>query len=231
MENTVVIKPFPSEQPRDLSATSRYMSDIAHGGKKIPLDEDGQPMSGAINCVSTDRQDQLHEIETLLRLHGNPRSTQAAKHCMISYPEGIRPTREQIERDLKINLKKQGMDDHLLVWDAHNNTDHFHVHFLLCRVQPTPTPQGKYKLADNGIVKVTRKDKRGRIRTRTDKAACRQSAIAEINELYGYGAEGLMHDKDGNPQPRQKKKICILTKLAQVNVIREKNQKSANFQK
>lgn len=205
MEATVVIKPFPSDQPRDLSATSRYMMDRDNDGAKVPLDDNGTPMSGAINCVSDDRSDQINEMETLLKLHGNPRSTQAAQHCVLSYPAGVRPTREQIERDLRINLKKQGMDDHLLIWDAHDNTDHFHVHFLLCRVVPY-SEFDKYPLANNGLVKVTRKDKRGNVRTRTDEAACRQSAIAEINELYGYGTDGLTHDKDGKPQPRQKQK-------------------------
>lgn len=205
-EPTVVIKPFATQHPRDLYATSRYMSDIQHESHKVPHDEQG-PMSGSINCQSVNRAGCLKEISTLLKLYGNPRSSQAAEHNAISYPSGIRPTRAQIERDIRIDMKKRGMDDHLVIWDAHDNTDHFHVHYLLCRVVPSPDNRGKFRLADNGIVKVTREDrKRNRVRTRTDEAACRQAAIAEINTFYGLSSSGLTHDANGNPRPRTKAK-------------------------
>ena len=206
MGPTVVIKPFATLNPCDPYATSRYMQDLRDEGHKVPHDDFG-PMSGSMNCHSANRTGCLKEISTLLRLYGNPRSTQAAEHNAISYPLGFRPTRAQIERDIRIDMKKRGMGDHLVIWDAHGNTGNFHVHYLLCRVSPTPNATERYHLADDGIVKVSRKDnKRNRVRTRTDEAACRQSAIAEINALYGWKFDGLTHDADGNPQPRTKEK-------------------------
>jgi len=179
----VIVKQVETEQPRDIDATVRYMLDLKNHGHKLAHDESG-PLSGSMNCIAQDRKGQLREFNHYLRLHGNSRSTQAASHQLISYPEGVIPTRKQIERDLRIVLKKYGMQNHLLVWDAHGNTANFHVHFLLLRVSMTPDEKGEYLIAENGLVKKLEK-KRDRIRT--DWSACRQAAVAEISELYGVG--------------------------------------------
>ncbi len=206
MNNTIIIKPFSTSEPRSLSATSNYMSDLKNEGAKIPVDEHGS-MCGSFNCMSGDRAGQLQEMDELLTLYNNPNSTQAAQHGVMTYPSGCRPSRKEIVRDLKILLKKMGMSDHQFVWDAHDNTNNFHVHFLLCRVSPIPDKNGNYHLRDNGIVKVTRTDKkRNRVRTRTDEAACRQAAISEINEYYGFSSGNLTHSKDGTPTPTKKEK-------------------------
>ena len=184
----VIIKQVETEQPRDIGATMRYMLDLKNNGHKLAYDQHGS-LSGSMNCISIDRKGQLREFDQYLRLHGNPRSRQAASHQLISYPEGVIPTRKQIERDLRVVLKKYGMDNQPLVWDAHGNTDNFHVHFLLLRVSLVPDEEGKYSIADDGLVKKTTKEKTGkkRVRTRTDWSACRQAAVAEISKLYGIG--------------------------------------------
>jgi len=204
----VLIKPIPSEQPRNLEATSRYMLDLAHDGEKVPHDEFG-PLSGSMNCIAKDRRGQLREFDHALRLHGDTRSTQAASHQVITYPTGFRPTRRQIERDLRIALKKYGMEGHALIWDAHDNTPNFHVHFLLCRVSLKPDAHGKYRIADNGFVKKSsaeRNEKTGkvRVRTRTCWASCRQIAIAEICGAYGWEQpRNVRRTPDGKPLARQ----------------------------
>ena len=207
MYQGIIIKPAPSDQPRDIDATSKYMLDLAHEGAKISHDDEG-PMSGALNCAGDTRKDQLHELECQLRLHGDPRSSQAVSHQIMSYPDGCRPTRKQIERDLQVLLKKYGMEKHPLVWDAHGNTNNFHVHFLLSRISQFPDKNGGYPIADNGLIKKTSKESRKRgnakIRVRTDWAACRQCAVAELNDLYGWGTQrNVRYTSDGTPIPRQ----------------------------
>lgn len=207
MYQGIIIKSAPSDQPRDIDATSKYMLDLANEGAKVPHDEAG-PLSGSLNCVSDTRQSQLHELECQLRLHGNTRSTQAVSHQVMSYPDGCRPTRQQIERDLQVLLKKYGMESHPLIWDAHGNTKNFHVHFLLSRISQTPDKNGGYPIADGGLVKKTSKEvRKGReaiIRVRTDWAACRQCAVAELNETYGWGTQrNVRYTPDGKPIQRQ----------------------------
>lgn len=205
----VIIKQAETDQPRDIIATARYMADLNNEGHKIPHDELG-PLSGAMNCVSPDRTGQLREIDCMLKLHGNLKSTQAASHQIISYPHGTVPTRQQVERDIQILLKKYGMQDHCLVWDAHSNTDNFHVHILLSRVSLVPNKNGEYPIADNGLVKTKttkEKTKSGKIRVRgprTDWAACRQCAVAGLNNLYGWGTQrNVRYTPDGAPIKRQ----------------------------
>jgi len=199
---SVIIKPFPSKHLRNIRATVRYMEDIKHAGNKIlgskvPYDAFGQVMSGSLNCVMYVRKEQILEINTLIELYGTKKSTQAASHQVISYPAGFTPTRVQVENDIKIYLDALGMQNHILLWDCHNNTKNFHVHLLLCRVDPEPDLSKNteiYRLANNGVVK--KKSKDGRVRT--DEAACRQVAIARICRNYDWPPpENLRYDAQG----------------------------------
>lgn len=83
---TVVSKPYPTNQPHDLNATSRDMADLVHDSDKIAYVDLG-PMSCSINCCTSNRAGQLSKIETFIKLYSNPRSTQAAEHNILSYPE------------------------------------------------------------------------------------------------------------------------------------------------
>ncbi|SHN71715.1 relaxase/mobilization nuclease domain-containing protein [Desulfovibrio litoralis] len=199
----VIIKQISTDGARDISATSRYMQKLITEGHKTPVDDLGI-LSGSMNCVSQDRHGQLREIDNYLKLHGNLKSSQAASHQIISYPQGFIPTRLQIERDVKILLQKYGMQDHPVIWDVHNDTNNIHIHLLISRVSLTPDKSGKYLIADNGFIKTKttkEKTKSGKTRIRgprTDWASCRQSAIHVIGEAYGWPPpENLRCTKEG----------------------------------
>ena len=204
--NAVIIKQIATEGARDISATSRYMQKLQDEGHTAPTDKLGI-LSGAFNCVSLDRKGQLKEIDHYLKLHGNLKSKQAASHQLISYPAGFIPTRDQIERDVNILTSKYGMEDHLVVWDAHTDTANFHVHLLICRVSLAPDAEGKYPIANDGLVQKLCKEEGRKDRLRTDWAGCRQAAIAGIAEAYGWSLpRNVRMTPDGKPLPRQNPK-------------------------
>lgn len=190
-----IIKQVKTSFPLNINSVDRYIRDLKNLGVKVPHDENGKKLSGSLNCSSENRKKQLNEISGLVNLHDNEKSTQAASHQVLSYPAGIRPSGKKIEQHISIYLKKLGMDDHLVIWDAHQDTKNIHVHILLCRVQPYPDEDGRYPIKNNGIVKKQSK-KRG---LRTDEAACRQTAIAAICDIEGWQQwKHLRYDAHGN---------------------------------
>ncbi|OAT14658.1 DNA relaxase [Buttiauxella noackiae ATCC 51607] len=66
----------------------------------------------------------------------NARCKDPVYHTILSWPEGERPTHDQIFESARHCLKGLGMADHQYVFAIHDDTDNLHVHLSVNRVNP-----------------------------------------------------------------------------------------------
>lgn len=193
------IIPKPA-QDRVLKDSSDYCNDIENDNDKIPLDEKGRLISGGFNFSFNNRDKQCREMDALLSQNKNAKA-KPLQHLVFAYG-AKRPTHKQIRKHIQQYLKNLGMSDHMCLYDAHDNTGHFHVHILLCRLNHEPDETGAYRIADNSLFK-TQNDK-GVLRT--NEAICRQATIAQICRDEGWESPGgLKYDEKGKPIPHKTK--------------------------
>jgi Relaxase/Mobilisation nuclease domain len=80
-----------------------------------------------------------------------PRCTNPISHWIVSWQEGERPTREQVEESIDVMLAELGMPEHQVIYAAHNDTDNYHVHLMINRVHPdTLKVQDSYRDVEEG---------------------------------------------------------------------------------
>ena len=117
------------------------------------------------------------------RHHPDPRLGVDA--VVFSWPANQRPDREQQVVAVKSALQSQGLQDHLAILVAHDDTAHHHVHVIACRVAETGRTNAmgrsgvklsawaeKYEREHGGIViptRVERSRQRAEFRTKVDK--------------------------------------------------------------
>jgi len=118
-------------QPADPASWTRlnaYILDTAHQGEKVAW-------ARATNCQADDPGWAVKEI--LATQARNTRSRGDKNyHLVVSFPEGERPTREQIE-DIEDRLCAAiGFEEHQRVSAVHQNTDNWHLHAAINKVHP-----------------------------------------------------------------------------------------------
>ena len=118
-------------QPADPASWTRlnaYILDTAHQGEKVAW-------ARATNCQTDDSGWAVKEI--LATQARNTRSRGDKNyHLVVSFPEGERPTREQIE-DIEDRLcAALGFEEHQRVSAVHQNTDNWHLHVAINKVHP-----------------------------------------------------------------------------------------------
>ena len=118
-------------QPADPASWTRlnaYILDTAHQGEKVAW-------ARATNCQADDPGWAVKEI--LATQARNTRSRGDKNyHLVVSFPEGERPTREQIE-DIEDRLcAALGFEEHQRVSAVHQNTDNWHLHVAINKVHP-----------------------------------------------------------------------------------------------
>lgn len=109
-------------------ALAEYALDTAHDGEKVAW-------SRVTNCVSSDVGWAVKEI--LATQAKNTRSkTDKSYHLVISFPEGEKPTREQMEDIENEAVRAIGLQDHQRISAVHQNTDNWHLHVAINKVHP-----------------------------------------------------------------------------------------------
>ena len=145
----MIIKKIKSDTRRRGSETAKYIGDTAHaepgetfGPKAISA------AHGALNCLSETWEGAAREIavaEQAYQGSGNPVS-----HWMLAWGKDERPTPEQEKEAWGMFLRHQGMEDHMMVYVGHSNTDNYHSHALVCRLKPSPDDDGNYRIQHHG---------------------------------------------------------------------------------
>jgi len=118
-------------QPADPASWTRlnaYILDTAHQGEKVAW-------ARATNCQADDPGWAVKEI--LATQARNTRSSGDKNyHLVVSFPEGERPTRAQIEDIEDRVCAALGFEEHQRVSAVHQNTDNWHLHVAINKVHP-----------------------------------------------------------------------------------------------
>lgn len=117
-----------SGDPASWGRLNAYILDAEHQGEKVAW-------ARVTNCASTDAGWAVKEI--IATQGRNTRSRRdKGYHLVVSFPEGERPTREQVE-DIEYRLCEAiGLEAHQRVSAVHQNTDNWHLHVAISTVHP-----------------------------------------------------------------------------------------------
>lgn len=130
-------------------------------------EQKAEHVSASGGFYSNSRQGQRAEM-IALALEA-PRSKDPVDHWLMSWKEGEQPTEFQCKQSVEILKKHLGLNnDHLAVYALHRNTENYHLHVVINRVDPD-----SHRVADSGWC--------------IDRA---HKAIAEIEHVQGWEPEG-----------------------------------------
>jgi len=118
-------------QPADPASWTRlnaYILDTAHQGEKVAW-------ARATNCEANDPGWAVKEILATQARNTRSRSDKNY-HLVVSFPEGERPTRAQIEDIEDRVCAALGFEEHQRVSAVHQNTDNWHLHVAINKVHP-----------------------------------------------------------------------------------------------
>ena len=104
-----------------------YVIDAAHDGEKVAW-------SRVSHCGSEEPRLALVVIKQTQSM--NSRATNKTLHLVVSFPEGERPTDEQLRAIEDGLCRSLGMEDHQRLSALHVNTAHIHLHIAVNRVHP-----------------------------------------------------------------------------------------------
>ncbi len=114
--------------PASWQRLGAYILDADHGGEKVAW-------ARVMNCTSTDAGWAVKEIISTQARNTRSRRDKSY-HLVVSFPEGERPTREQVE-DIEDRLCDAiGLARHQRVSAVHQNTDNWHLHIAISTVNP-----------------------------------------------------------------------------------------------
>ncbi|ELB2105039.1 relaxase/mobilization nuclease domain-containing protein [Vibrio parahaemolyticus] len=113
---------------RSLQGLINYMLDTEHNGEKLDY-------SHISNCYSIDTDMAVVEMDLIQRQNTRTKLDKTL-HLVVSFPEGEIPTREQLD-DIEQTLSESiGMGHHQRLSVAHSNTENYHLHMAINRIDP-----------------------------------------------------------------------------------------------
>ncbi len=90
--------------------------------------------AGGRNFLSSTHVGQKAEMIALAR--ESVRSRMPVQHWIFSWQEGEQPRREQVEEVVDMFLEKMGLTEHQTVYGLHYDTDNYHLHIAVNRMNP-----------------------------------------------------------------------------------------------
>ncbi|MGH7020544.1 MAG: relaxase/mobilization nuclease domain-containing protein, partial [Brevundimonas sp.] len=88
------------------------------------------------NCGSDRLSDAIREIDATQAMNKRSKSDKGY-HLVFSFPEGERPSLEQL-RDIEDHLVRSiGLGEHQRISAIHDDTDNLHVHVAINKIHPT----------------------------------------------------------------------------------------------
>ena len=115
--------------PASWTRLNAYILDSNHGGEKVAW-------ARVTNCQADDPGWAVKEI-LATQAHNRRSRSDKSYHLVVSFPEGERPSREQLE-DIEDRLCAAiGFAAHQRVSAVHQNTDNWHLHVAINKVHPT----------------------------------------------------------------------------------------------
>lgn len=115
--------------PGSWTRLNAYILDSGHAGEKVAW-------ARVTNCRSDDPGWAVKEI-LATQAHNTRSRSDKSYHLVVSFPEGEKPTRAQME-DIEDRLCEAiGFEAHQRVSAVHQNTDNWHLHVAINKVHPT----------------------------------------------------------------------------------------------
>ena len=96
------------------------------------VDKEEVVAAGAVNLLGKALEHQQVEMQALI--HRCKDGAGALDHWVFSWPEGDKPTSDEVERSISIFLRCQGLENCPAVWAIHNDTDNLHAHLAVLRI-------------------------------------------------------------------------------------------------
>jgi hypothetical protein len=90
--------------------------------------------SGARGFLATARAARKTEMLALANVSAH--SKDPINHYVLSWPQGERPTPDQIEEAVDLFLDELGLTGHQAIYGLHADTDNRHLHMMVNRVHP-----------------------------------------------------------------------------------------------
>lgn len=115
--------------PASWTRLGAYILDEGNDGEKVAW-------ARVSNCVSDDPGWAVKEIAATQARNTRSKSDKSY-HLMLSFPEGERPTREQLADIEDRVCEAIGLGGHQRVSAVHQNTDNWHIHIAINKVHPT----------------------------------------------------------------------------------------------
>lgn len=117
-----------AQDPQVFDRLASYIADREHGGERVV----GTQIT---NCGTDDFEMAVKKIEATQASNTRARGDKSY-HLVISFPEGERPTLEQL-RDIEEQMcAALGYTDHQRISAIHDDTDNLHIHVAVNKVHP-----------------------------------------------------------------------------------------------
>lgn len=124
-----VVNAKRSVDPASWTRLGAYILDEGNDGEKVAW-------TRVSNCVSDDPGWAVKEIAATQARNTRSKSDKSY-HLMLSFPEGERPTREQLADIEDRVCEAIGLGEHQRISAVHQNTDNWHIHIAINKVHPT----------------------------------------------------------------------------------------------
>jgi len=122
-------KAAPKSKAANVRALADYIAGPGAGG-------DGEKIEhrGALNLLNIDHDGQVQEMIDLAETA--KRSPQPVQHWILSWRENEQPTTAQADEAVRMFLAEMGLAEHQAIYALHRNTNTWHVHVAVNRVNP-----------------------------------------------------------------------------------------------
>ncbi len=132
----MIVKKVPlsrAARAKSLAANVRDLADYIAGPN---AGGDGEKVEhrGAVNFLNVDHEAQVGEMSDLALV--TRRDAKPVQHWILSWPEGEQPTAAQADEAAEMFLDELGLGEHQAIYALHSDTDNWHLHLAINRVNP-----------------------------------------------------------------------------------------------
>jgi hypothetical protein len=119
----------PKSKAANVRALADYIAGPGAGG-------DGEKVEhrGVLNLLNIDHDGQVQEMIDLAETA--KRSPQPVQHWILSWRESEQPTTAQADEAVRMFLAEMGLAEHQAIYALHRNTNVWHIHIAVNRVNP-----------------------------------------------------------------------------------------------
>jgi len=148
----------PKSKAANVRALADYIAGPGGGG-------DGEKVEhrGALNLLNIDHDGQVQEMIDLAETA--KRSPQPVQHWILSWRENEQPTTAQADEAVRMFLGEMGLAEHQAIYALHRNTNIWHVHLAVNRVNPeteklvTVNKGFDHEIAHRAIARIERRQR------------------------------------------------------------------------